>query len=155
MYKCAFNKHVWQNSRTPRPGRTEPFVTLQCDQELRRISFEDYGSEITKITIHIYPPFPYRSMSCIKSMFQISCKCKIVNRRRTTTNYRQQVIWVTQVSQVNQSFYWIWYLMLMFVGWRTQLHWWWWWWWRWSSLSWWWPWWSWWWLNKTTCAFRN
>lgn len=35
---------------------TEPFVTLQCDEELRRISFEDYGSEITKITIHIYPP---------------------------------------------------------------------------------------------------
>lgn len=108
---------------------TEPFVTLQCDQELRRISFEDYGSEITKITVHIYSPFPYRSMSYIKSMFQISCKCKIVNRRRTTTNLRQPVIWVTQVSQVNQSFYWIWYLMLMFVGWRTQLHWWWWWWW--------------------------
>lgn len=84
---------------------TEPFVTLQCDQELRRISFEDYGSEITKITIHIYPPFPYRSMSCIKSMYQISCKCKIVNRRRTTTNLRQPVIWVTQASQVNQSFY--------------------------------------------------
>lgn len=84
---------------------TEPFVTLQCDQELRRISFEYYRSEITKITIHIYPPFPYRSMSCIKSIFQISCKCKIVYRRRPTTNYRQQVIWVTQVSQVNQSFY--------------------------------------------------
>lgn len=37
---------------------TEPFVTLQCDQELRRISFEYYRSEITKITIHIYPPLP-------------------------------------------------------------------------------------------------
>lgn len=33
---------------------TEPFVTLQGDQELGRISFKDYRSG--KITIHIYPP---------------------------------------------------------------------------------------------------